>query len=390
MKGQKMDLLPDGIYFNLDEARYHAEERLSSSGVCNMLVSPANFWKESWLNKEEGEEEEGEEDATKAQILGRAFHAARLEPEKFAANYVRDLDVKDWPGALMNGTAIEAELEKMGQAKTKKGETVLEKAQRLQYSGYTGPIWHILRAQFDEGTQGKIQIKAKYFDDIERDMVRIRANPEIAQHMTGGMAEVSIMWTDARGVKRKARMDYLKPASWTDFKTFDNSRRKELEQFIADAIRYNMYYIQMGWYWEAAEAIRIGGLKIIGNAPDEARDLIDEIKARTEPLECYYVFQEKNGIPNLLARHIKLLSDPHESHDVNAAGADQDTSSAVAAMTRKPTRLKMKADLEIRHAIGLFKFYMEEVGESAPWGPLRPTGAIDDDSFNRFWLEGNE
>ena len=48
-------MLEDGIYFDLDEDQYHAEERLSASGICNMLVSPPTFWANSWLNPDKDE-----------------------------------------------------------------------------------------------------------------------------------------------------------------------------------------------------------------------------------------------------------------------------------------------------------------------------------------------
>ena len=34
----------NGIYFNMPEDEYHAQEGLSSTGVKELLQSPVNFW----------------------------------------------------------------------------------------------------------------------------------------------------------------------------------------------------------------------------------------------------------------------------------------------------------------------------------------------------------
>ena len=86
--------LPDGIYFNLDERVYHALPRLSASGINNLLVSPATFWNESWLNPDKKDED------TPARILGRAYHTARLEPHKFDTQFVCELDKEDYADGL--------------------------------------------------------------------------------------------------------------------------------------------------------------------------------------------------------------------------------------------------------------------------------------------------
>src|SRR5690606_73558 len=84
----------DGIYFDLPADVYHAVPRLSSSGVQKLCVSPATFWRGSWLDPDRPDPDE---DATKAQILGRAYHTARLEPHLFEQLYVRELDKAEAP-----------------------------------------------------------------------------------------------------------------------------------------------------------------------------------------------------------------------------------------------------------------------------------------------------
>ena len=50
----------------------------------------------------------------------------------------------------------------------------------------------------------------------------------IAAKLEGGAAEVSVFWTDAYGIRCKARFDYLRPDLWDDFKTFVNKAGKVL------------------------------------------------------------------------------------------------------------------------------------------------------------------
>lgn len=388
---------PDGIYFDLPDSEYHREPRLSASGIQNMMVSPATFWANSWLNPDKFAEtadgDPADEEATKAQILGKAYHTARLEPEKFDRLYCAEIDKADYAGAkgfLSTDAEIKDKLKELGEPQSKTGEGVLERAERLKAAGYPYKIWHIEKATAEETYAGRIAINGKYFKDLMRDMEIIHGNPEISKHLTGGFAEVSVFWTDKRtGVKMKARMDYLKPEQYTDFKTFDNKRGKELEAKIADDFRYNRYYIQAALYWQVCEVIRGVDLpEIYVHGSEEQFRFIESIRARKTPLDAWFVFQEKNGVPNLLAREIELMRSD-KANDVNDAGADPETSAKVAAMTYKPTALYAKAKTEIDHFIGMFKFYMEEFGEARPWAPLRPTGKLTDDNFSQYWLEND-
>jgi hypothetical protein len=387
-----MTTYKDGVYFGMPAEEYHAIPRLSASGISNILISPATFWAASWMNplKEEADEEQ-----TKAQILGAAYHTARLEPHLFDKLYVRDIAKAEHPKALMNGTAVGEALGELGETKKRAGETAIEQARRLVDAGYTGEIWQILAEEADAQRGGRTAIDAKYYDQIRADMELIAAAPEINKHLTGGAAEIVILWTDEKsGVLMKSRLDYLKSAEYTDFKSFANSMGKSLQQLIADAFRYNRYYIQSVVYHDAVESIRgHAEMPFIfelqnGEWTMTENSIITDVATAKRPLDCWYVFQEKQGIPNLLARRVKLYTGPAAGHEVNAAGAEESISEQVAEKTIRKSALHMKAELEIRYAIRLFKHYCEEHGtDGKPWPPLEPTGEITDDDFNTHWLE---
>lgn len=377
--------LADGIYFNLDADKYHTQERMSASGICNMLVSPPTFWANSWLNPDR---EEANKD-TPARVLGRAYHTARFEPHLLDQQFVCEINVDDYEGLLTNSTEIAAQLEKLGEPKNKSGEKVLDKALRLKEAGYGGPILHLLQEQWEENRGERTGIAAKYWKQLQADIELIRGQPEINKHLTGGFAEVSVLWTDERtGMKMKCRFDYLKPDSFTDFKTFDNSMRKNLEQCLYDAFRFNRYYVQAYLYWHVTELIRSSEIHVMGDESptDEQRALVEKIRTRGEPLEAWYVFQEKSGIPNLLAREIHILTPVHPSHVANSIGVPHETSQKVAQATRRLSSLGQLAEMEVNQSISMFGYYSESHEPGKPWHSLTPTGVINDDCFPPYWL----
>lgn len=376
--------IADGVYFGMIDDAYHAIERLSSSGIQKLLVSPANFWAESWLNPEPPRVET----SAVVRAIGRAYHSARLEPELFARNYVRALDKSELPeGALITGADMGAALAEMNLAKS---GSVAEQAARLRANGYDGVIWQVELEKWEARRNKRIAIPADTYDEIVEDGERLRASPAIAELLSGGAAEVSVFWTCPRtGIPMKARLDYLKALAWIDFKTFDNSRGKRLEQALADAFRYNRYYVQAVVYREAVEAIRNGLVDLVGAATAEQRDLLAAVQLSTAPLACYYLFQEKKGVPNVLARRFKF-DDLPASHEMNAAGLSPQAEARAAAAVARPSLIARKAETEIAYAKKLYLNYSEIYERGEPWLPFDPISDIGDESFNPYWLEGRD
>jgi hypothetical protein len=378
----RVDSVVDGIYFGLPAEVYHAIPRLSASGLQKLCVSPATFWRGSWLDPDRPEPDE---DSTKAQVLGKAYHTARLEPELFDVLYVRQPTKADFPkGTLFTATDMSKALEELG---LKKSGSVAEQAERLVEAGYDGPIWHVAMAEWEEQRNGRTPIPAEYFDQITTDMERIHGNGDIAPLLTGGEPEVSIFWTDEHGLQMKCRVDYLTFNWWVDFKTFDNSRGKELAQAIFDAFRYNRYYVQGVTYRDGVEAIRTGGLQIQGDATDDQRKLVAQIQTKPGELECWYVFQEKGGVPNLLAYEFPFFDVPVTSR-LNEIGASDEALAAGREGVRRSTLLHGKARTEIKRAKEQFYLYAQAYDPGKPWFPLQARGRFEDYEFNSFWLEG--
>ncbi len=376
----------DGIYFGLPADVYHAVPRLSSSGIQKICVSPATFWRGSWFDPDRPDPDE---DETIWQVLGRAYHTARLEPHLFESTYVRELDKADMPkGSLFTGTDMGPVLEEFG---LKKSGSVAEQAERLADAGFPREkLWHLAKADWEDARQGRTPLAAKHYDQMITDRDRISANSEIAPLLQGGEAEVSIFWTDEHGVQMKARVDYLARDWWADFKTFDNSRGKNLNQALVDAVRYNRYYIQAPVYREAIERIRMHVLQIIEAQTDDQRALVAAIQIKPGELRCWYIFQEKGGIPNLLAREFPFYSVPYTRlFEAEAFAKDEERKKAVLEAQKSRTNLFVKGAGEVLQAKKLFVLYSQVYPAGEPWFPLEAIGTFSDEDFHPYWLEGS-
>lgn len=376
----------DGVYFGLPAEVYHAVPRLSASGLQRLCVSPATFWQGSWLDPEKPEPADEEE--TKAQQLGKAYHIARLEPDRFHDCYARLPDKSEHGEHLLTSdAALKAELKARGLQQTVGEETMVERAQRLVEAGCDKPMWHLIMDEYEQQRAGRIGIEARYFDQIVQDMERLQANGDVHQLLTGGQSEVSIFWTDEHGIPMKARLDYLRPDLWNDLKTFDNSRQVALPQALADRVRYGRLYIQAVTYRDAVEAVRTGQVDIVGEATAAQRTLIGAIQLRPDELQCWFTFQEKGGVPNILAREFRFFDVPLQTQ-LNSAGATDDQRATAEAATRTRTGLHVRAAWEAEQAKRTFVLYSEAYKPGTPWFPLESTGAFSDLDFNSFWIEG--
>jgi hypothetical protein len=374
--------IQDGVYFGLPADVYHAVPRLSSSGCQKIDVSPATFWRGSWLDPERPDQDE---DETVWQVIGRAYHCARLEPHLFESSYVRELDKADAPkGTLFTGNEMGAKLEAMG---LKKSGSVGEQAERLADAGWpASQLWPLIKEAW-EGERGtRTPLPAKHYDQMITDRDRISGNSQIAPLLTGGEAEVSVFWTDEHGVRMKSRLDYLTRDWWVDFKTFDNSRGKNLNQALVDAVRYNRYYMQAPVYREAVEAIRIGGLDVIEAETDDQRALVAALRIKPGELRCWYVFQEKGGVPNLLAREFPFYRIPWTTIFNEQICSDADRIAAVREATKERTEIFHKGAGDVLRAKQLFVLYSQVYPEGEPWFPLEAVGSFSDEDFHPYWL----
>lgn len=381
--------ITDGIYFGLPEEVYHAVPALGGSAITQIGTSPADFWKGSWLDPDRPELDE---EATEAQIVGRAYHCARLEPEQLEVRFVGELDKKTMPpGSLFTGPQMSAKLKEMGVSPV--GGSVAEQAERLADNGFPiEKLWHVALTNWQREVGARQKIKAKVWGEILIDMERIRNTPEIASKLTGGAAEVAIFWTDDKGVRCKCKLDYLTVEHWAELKTFENTRRKKVRQAIIDAVQYNGYYITAAHYRDGVEAIRTGGLQIRGPSTDAQRELIARIQIAPRPLELWFIFQQKGGVPNLFADRFEFsainLVQRCEIEALMHEGTEAERAMAREALSAI-TQIYRRGMIEVQRAKDQFLLYSQVYPPGEPWRPIDPEGTIGDIDFHPRFLEGN-
>lgn len=166
-------IIETGIYFGMTDDRYHADPALGSTDLRRLLRSAPDFWWHSKFNPMRPVDTE-----TPAKIFGHAVHTCVLEGrEKFEAKY---------------GPTDE------------KGTTREGKAERAALAA-----------------DGRIPLKREHYDRILVAASMIRLNPNLGQAFQGGMPEVSVFWIE-RGIRFKARYDFLKVRAITDLKSIRN------------------------------------------------------------------------------------------------------------------------------------------------------------------------
>ena len=211
------------ITTTLTNAEYRAQRGVSKSDLDLIHKSPALLeWKKN-----------APCEASEVAITGTALHAAVLEPDKFAVEYVKRPEF---------------------------GRTAQEKASK----------------ELHEATMagsGKIILDAADYDQVTTMRDSIMAHP-VAAHLLGlpGVSEASIFF-EIDGLRCKARPDRLvhEEPIVLDVKTTD-----DVEKFEASAEEYR-YHVQAAWYSEALRQLRgvehrfifvvVGKRKVFGQHP---------------------------------------------------------------------------------------------------------------------------
>lgn len=374
-------MLPDGIYFDLSFDDYLAEERISASSLSSLMEGPPAFWAASWMNPDKAERVE-----TDPMKLGTAYHCARLEPEKFHEQYVRDFTDEGYD--LKTDSDYKRALKDLGLPQAFKDDTgVVSRAWRLSAADPDAKIYHMDRAIWEGETQaGRIPLAPKAFDEIERDKGRVRDNPEIAALISDGVPEVSILWTHPdTGICCKCRPDYLGPDWITHLKTWDaRSFGMTGNRSIRNAFQYNGYY-RTGWFYHLAlqSLAGLGQNKTDGSIehnPTKEQSALLKSWASAE-FDSFFLFLRRSGIPDIRAREVRYMNE--------APGVDDQSIGSAKQPPRVTSIMAYKADMEVSACLKSFKECLEIYG-SDPWYPRDMIGVIEDSDFSPYWLDSLE
>ena len=243
-EGTTMKTYPEGIYFNMPFDEYLEIPCLSSSGIKNLLISPTDFWANSWMNPLR----EDLETAKKHYEEGKAYHKRILEGrEAFYAQYAPAYEDDGDPLMVRTGKDITAALKACG-AKSS-FDNVLEGAIRLQDADPKARIMAIEDADHKAQYPNREFLSAKLIRYIEYSTRMIECDPKINTFFIGGHPEVTIIWYDEDyGQWFKIRFDYLKVGPGCDLKTFANIMEQNIDRAIKNTMASRRYFIQAALY----------------------------------------------------------------------------------------------------------------------------------------------
>src|SRR6202035_2590658 len=151
----KREQIPDGIHIGLNSDLYHQDDALGSSSLKNLNLGAFEYWWNSPLNPARPDD-----DPTQAQAVGTAIHKIVLEGRQaFDAIYVRRPDHE-------------------------RGARSAEKSALTKASNAAA------------AKLGKESLKGHDYDRTIIAGAMIAKNPDLATAFSGGLAEVSVFWTE--------------------------------------------------------------------------------------------------------------------------------------------------------------------------------------------------
>lgn len=200
--------LADGVYFGLPDDLYHDDLALGSTDLKLLAAAPEDWWHGSKLNPNREPRK-----ITPAFLFGRAVHKIVLEGR---AAFDREYRATRYPGNVKAGK------------------------EEREYIASIGAI----ALSLDDHT---CAVEAG---------AAIAANPHLAASFTGGMPEVSVVWTDpTTGLRFKVRQDYVKPRATVDLKSIRPQRPAPFAESCLRAIGEHRYHGQAAHYTDGRAAM---------------------------------------------------------------------------------------------------------------------------------------
>lgn len=353
---------PPGIYFGMPEDEYHRDRSLSASGVKDIHVTPLTFWMKSRFNPARADE------TTEPKERGKAFHARLLEgAAAFSERYAVAPQIDDYPDALDGGDALKERCKELG---IPVSGTIAKLCERIREADPDAVLWAEIMADFQKKAEaeGKIIIKAKLAEEIQRHVRIIEMHPSTEKALRGGYCEVSIFWVDPEtGVPMKARIDYLKSRAAVEMKTFSNPFGKPIDVAVASNAANNKYLVDAVVRLDAVETaktmFRKHGKSIVhGDAPpDSWLDAFAEPGAH----RFVFLFLEAGDVPNVRVREFKQRE---------TAKGEQNA-------------YWIKGRDMYREGVALYRKCLEHYGPDLPWVAPDPMRAFVDHDFPLYALE---
>lgn len=365
--------LADGIYFNLPEKTYFAQDRLSTSKITKLLAGPLVYYRDVIEPTLPGYVSNEEDTETKAQFEGKAWHCMALEGRKvFESRYTVEFDAESAPAALKSK---EHHIKACAAHGVSHNKSITIPALKALLVDAGAPVKFIddLKAAHLAANEGKELLTVKQMDELTRaGLVQEQYGlPEV--YFSGGYSEVSILFT-INGIKFQVRCDYLQPDRQIEFKTVANKYSRQFDEAIVGHMSDYNLFIGANLYQLAVEFARSSlhdDLSFAHGLPKDqaATDWIDSFITGSGKTRhgYHFVFQQRGKYNHALAREF-----PKYDHVANG---------------RKVTSMWNTGKIRIERAVSLYQHYMETNGLERPWLPPLNPKAFDDADFKPWQLE---
>jgi hypothetical protein len=323
-----------GLYFGLDEQPYFDDAALGS-GDMRVLAKegPSAFWWQSGYNPNKSDD-----DDKPSLILGHAIHKLVLEGEDaFDRLFIRSPHTEDMDGPAKS-------------AATKDLKARLKAAGRHDVTVLPGVA----------------------YDRAVIASAMITRNPGLRTAFQNGAPEVSVFWSRGDGIRRKARLDYLKPRGVGDLKSCSNFKRIEFPRACREAIANFRYEIQAAHYLEARAMIPrlvADGLVFGDHDPELLKAVCAERRFAFQ-----FVFYATTGAP-IPWSCILSPSVSQFRYDLDDNAREQEVGNPILEYAAR----------EIDRATDMFTEAMTKFGPDTMWTPSDRPAELTLEDLPRWW-----
>lgn len=240
--------LPDGVWLNLWEPPYFDQDRLGSTDISKLYLRKEGWWWQSRMNPAHVR--------TRSLALdyGKGLHKAVLEGDRafadaiFVAPSKEDLRALHGDKFCITTKDILLALEKRGM-NPKANES---KEWFINYCKQRAPdlvIWESEEAKAKEAAKGKILLTDAERREIELMASIVHNHADIGQLFEYGpsnkpMPEVTVLFTDEHGLRRRVRFDLLLPMNLIDLKSIGTFGNEQLAFAVGKHVAELAYHVQ--------------------------------------------------------------------------------------------------------------------------------------------------
>jgi len=271
-----MSDLPDGVHLNLPDQQYFDLDALGSTDLVALFQRRSGWWWKSRHNPDH------RRSSSQPLRFGSALHALLLEGgRQFEERFAVEPDPRDFQNLLTSSDDIKAHLAERGI----KAPSKLTKPELVEFVMQHDPraeVWDDIKGRFmaqlapEPGRLARQAVSASDNRSLRIMADMVMEDPDVSplfEHNEHSLplSEVSVIYTTAEGVRRRARLDLMTPPTTGDLKTIDVWDGKPLEFAIPERIARAGYDIQRADYddarVEAYQAISEG--RVYGATADE-------------------------------------------------------------------------------------------------------------------------